>query len=86
MSAINRFEADARATKVRGLLFALDAFAAHRGSPVLAAELLGWSDESWALLACIARVTNPSVKTRSAVRARLAETEAGNVVALRAVR
>jgi hypothetical protein len=62
-----------RAVKVAGLCRALDQFAAYQGAPVRAADVLKWTDVSWSLLAMIARVTVPSVTTRTAVLDRLVE-------------
>ena len=63
----NAFKLAARATKAAGILRAMNAFSAYRGSPVTAREIIKWRAESWDLVAMIARVNPPSVETRSMV-------------------
>lgn len=76
-----RFAAAAREVKARGLILALEKFSAYRGSPVLARELLTFSETSWALLAMIADINPPSVKTRSLVVRKLCERDAAVLAA-----
>lgn len=72
----DRFKQAAQQVKALGLSRALDRFSAYRGAPVLARDLLSWTDWSWELLAHAAGVNMPSPETRSLVIAELAKREA----------
>ncbi len=81
---MNPFERSARQTKAAGIVRALNQFAAYRGLPVTAREIIKWRAESWDLIAMIARVNPPSVETRSLVVQQLADREAALLDAGRA--
>lgn len=68
--------AAARATKVAGLVRALDHFADYTGKPVTSESIAEWTESQWERLALIGGVNPPgSQETRDAVIAAVRERE-----------
>jgi hypothetical protein len=78
---VNRFELEARASKLAGLEAGLAKFSAFLGRPIRAVDLLKWDDVTWAQLAFHSGEHIPSPTTRSALIERLADRDAAVLAA-----
>jgi hypothetical protein len=62
-----RFAEAARHVRATGLINAIERYSAFLGRPVLARDVVGYSDNEWALLAFHAQISPPSIETRRLV-------------------